>query len=216
MKRFMIFPLGLILLVAFSFEAWSSQLIKLNIAQITSKSEDIIRGVCEKIEPGFAGKAIKGAAKVYGMQPKTIATKTYHIRITDVIKSDKYHVGDVAKITTTSHFVGAQGRVIRPSISPTVVCGESEETIVFLPTVKSKWGIRPPVGLHQGVFKVRDGKVRNDFMKFTTFKGLSTKAPGVAKALKVGKVDVSAPPAEMKADDFTAMVKALVAAEGAK
>ncbi len=191
----------------------ASMIIADNVESITKRADLIVRATCLSAKAGFAGKRIPGAAKVAGMEPRIKAVKHYDFRIEEVLvnrTSKKWHAGNKFTFSQFQGFTLSTGKVVHPSVRLPSFIGGTEYIVFF--AVK---GDRIyTIGVNQGVFQVKDDAVSNPYMKLTMFKGVSTAAPGMAKALQAARVDVSAPPTAMALKDFSTMVKDIAAAQG--
>ncbi len=212
MKRLLLMCVALLTSAVVSSDAHASMVITDNIAGLTGRADLVLRGECVQADQAFSGKAIAGAAKVAGLEPRTRAEKRYVFNVSEVLvnkTSRALKAGDTFEFTQFEGFTLSSGVVTRPSVRlPQFEKGR--EYVIFFAEREGRF---ITLGVNQGVFTVKDDEVTNPYMTSTMFRGLTMQAPAVAKAMGAAKLSLNVPsPSSMHTAQFSSMVKSLAEA----
>jgi hypothetical protein len=196
----------------FMAHAHASMVITDNIAGLTSRADLVLSGECVQADQAFSGKAIAGAAKVAGLEPRTRAEKQYQFKVSEVLVNKTSRVlkaGDTFEFTQFEGFTLSSGAVVHPSVRlPQFEKGR--EYVIFFAEREGRF---ITLGVNQGVFTVKDDEVTNPYMTSTMFRGLNMQTPAVAKAMGAAKLSLNVPPpSSMHTAQFSSMVKSLAEA----
>jgi len=200
MKRRIAFLFSFLSLFLIVATADSYQIIRVNLPTIVSKSEVAFKGKCESFE----------VKKIYPPNnPQGLIVTHYVFSVADCLK------GECGSRFEYDQW-GAPKREAKALGVPYAVgfaqFNTGSDYVVFW-TSRTKLGLRAPMGMQQGVFKVdvKDGRetVVNSFSNSNLFKGLP-KTQTVSKALKAANIDENSPPSgPMLYDDFKKVVDML-------
>lgn len=140
------------MLAAITAPASAAMIIKMNLAQLTDRADAIFRGQVLSAEPG---KIEIGGG--------TLPTVTYRLRVDEAFKGQfeaKENASPEVEITMlgTHKAVTHSGNYTRLSSSlPEVPKLQVGESYVLFTTAPGKSGLRSPVGLGQGSFRIYAG-----------------------------------------------------------
>lgn len=140
------------MLVVITAPAGAAMILKMNLAQLTDRAEAIFRGEVLSAEPGKI--AIGGG---------TLPTVTYRLRVDEAFKGEfeaKENASPEVEITMLGTFKasapgGSQARL--SSSLPEVPKLRVGESYVLFTTAPGNSGLRSPVGLGQGSFRIYAG-----------------------------------------------------------
>ena len=138
--------------------AGAAMILKMNLAQLTDRAGAIFRGEVLSAEPGKI--SIGGG---------TLPTVTYRLRVDESFKGEfeaKEHASPEVEITMLGTFKatarsGSQARL--SSSLPEVPKLNVGESYVLFTTAPGESGLRSPVGLGQGSFRIYAGANKTEF-----------------------------------------------------
>ena len=140
------------MLAAVTAPAGAAMILKMNLAQLTDRADAIFRGEVLSVEPGKI--AIGGG---------TLPTVTYRLRVDETFKGEfeaKENASPEVEITMLGTFKASvrSGNQTRLSSSlPEIPKLNVGESYVLFTTAQSASGLRSPVGLGQGSFRIYAG-----------------------------------------------------------
>jgi hypothetical protein len=145
------------MLAAIAAPAGAAMILKMNLAQLTDRADAIFRGEVLSAEPGKV--SIGGG---------TLPTVTYRLRVDEAFKGEfeaKENASPEVEITMLGTLKAAQsGSHARLSSSlPEVPKLRVGESYVLFTTAPSASGLRSPVGLGQGSFRIYAGANKTEF-----------------------------------------------------
>jgi hypothetical protein len=140
------------MLATITAPAGAAMILKMNLAQLTDRADAIFRGEVLSVEPGKI--SIGGG---------TLPTVTYRLRVDETFKgqfeakenaSPEVEITMLGTLKTATHS-GSQARLT--SSLPEVPKLHVGESYVLFTTAPGKSGLRSPVGLGQGSFRIYTG-----------------------------------------------------------
>lgn len=140
------------MLAAIAAPAGAAMILKMNLAQLTDRAHTIFRGEVLSAEPG---KIALGGG--------TLPTVTYRLRVDEAFKGEfepKENASPEVEITmlgTLKATARRGGQVRLASSLPEVPKLRVGESYVLFTTAPSAKGLRAPVGLGQGSFRIYAG-----------------------------------------------------------
>lgn len=146
------------MLAAITAPAGAAMILKMNLAQLTDRADAIFRGEVLSAEPGKI--SIGGG---------TLPTVTYRLRVDEAFKgefeakenaSPEIEITMLGTLKATTHS-GSQMRLT--SALPEVPKLRVGESYVLFTTAPSASGLRSPVGLAQGSFRIYAGANKTEF-----------------------------------------------------
>jgi hypothetical protein len=146
------------MLAVITAPASAAMILKMNLAQLTDRADAIFRGQVLSAEPGKI--AIGGG---------TLPTVTYRLRVDEAFKGQfeaKENASPEVEITMLGTFkAGARGgnNERLSSSLPEVPKLQVGESYVLFTTAPSQSGLRSPVGLGQGSFRIYAGTDKTEF-----------------------------------------------------
>jgi hypothetical protein len=150
--------LAAVMLAVITVPASAAMILKMNLAQLTDRADAIFRGEVLSAEPGKI--SIGGG---------TLPTMTYRLRVDETFKgnfeakenaSPEVEITMLGTIKATTHS-GNQTRLT--SALPEVPKLRVGESYVLFTTAPSASGLRSPVGLGQGSFRIYAGANKTEF-----------------------------------------------------
>jgi len=141
-----------VILTAIAAPAGAAMILKMNLAQLTDRADAIFRGEVLSAEPGKI--AIGGG---------TLPTVTYRLRVDEAFKGNfeaKENVSPEVEITMlgTLKSTAHSGNQVRLSSAlPEVPKLRVGESYVLFTTAPGASGLRSPVGMGQGSFRIYTG-----------------------------------------------------------
>ncbi|HEY0683054.1 MAG TPA: hypothetical protein VGD45_12040 [Steroidobacter sp.] len=145
------------LLAAVTAPAGAAMILKMNLAQLTDRADAIFRGEVLSAEPGKI--AIGGG---------TLPTVTYRLRIDEAFKGTfeaKENASPEVEITMLGTFkttARSGGQTRLSSSLPEVPELRVGESYVLFTTAPGASGLRAPVGLGQGSFRIYAGENKSE------------------------------------------------------
>lgn len=146
------------MLAAITAPAGAAMILKMNLAQLTDRADAIFRGEVLSAEPGKI--AIGGG---------TLPTVTYRLRVDEAFKGQfeaKENASPEVEITmlgTLKADARSGGQTRLTSSLPEVPKLRVGESYVLFTTAPSASGLRSPVGLGQGSFRIYPGANKTEF-----------------------------------------------------
>ncbi|MET0533453.1 MAG: hypothetical protein ABW171_04445 [Steroidobacter sp.] len=146
------------MLAAITAPAGAAMILKMNLAQLTDRADAIFRGEVLSVEPGKI--AIGGG---------TLPTVTYRLRVDEAFKGEfeaKENASPEVEITMLGTFKSTTRSGSQTHLSsalpelPKLNVGES---YVLFTTAPGASGLRAPVGLGQGSFRIYAGANKTEF-----------------------------------------------------
>lgn len=146
------------MLAAMTVPAGAGMVLKMNLSQLTERADTIFRGQVLSVEPGKI--SIGGG---------TLPTVTYRLRVDEAFKGKfeaKENAAPEVEITMLGTFkavvrVGNQTH-LSPSLPEIPKLNVGENYVLFT-TAPGKSGLRSPVGLGQGSFRIYPGANKTEF-----------------------------------------------------
>jgi hypothetical protein len=141
-----------VMLAAVAVPAGAAMILKMNLAQLTDRADAIFRGEVLSAEPG---KISMGGG--------TLPTVTYRLRVDEAFKGEfeaKENASPEVEITmlgTLKATVRSGGQTRLSSSLPEVPKLRVGESYVLFTTAPGASGLRAPVGLGQGSFRIYSG-----------------------------------------------------------
>jgi hypothetical protein len=141
-----------VLLAAIAAPAGAAMILKMNLAQLTDRADAIFRGEVLSVEPG---KISMGGG--------TLPTVTYRLRVDEAFKGEfeaKENASPEIEITmlgTLKATARSGGQTRLSSALPEVPKLRVGESYVLFTTAPGASGLRAPVGLGQGSFRIYAG-----------------------------------------------------------
>jgi hypothetical protein len=146
------------MLAAITVPAGAGMILKMNLAQLTDRADAIFRGEVLSAEPGKV--SIGGG---------TLPTITYRLRVDEAFKGEfeaKENAAPEVQITmlgTVKAAVRSDSQMRLSSALPEVPKLSVGENYVLFTTAPGKSGLRSPVGLGQGSFRIYLGANKTEF-----------------------------------------------------
>lgn len=146
------------MLAVITAPAGAAMILKMNLSQLTDRADAIFRGQVLSAEPGKI--SIGGG---------TLPTVTYRLRVDEAFKGKfeaKENSAPEVEITmlgTLKTSVGAGNQTHLASALPEVPKLNVGENYVLFTTAPGKSGLRSPVGLGQGSFRIYPGTNKTEF-----------------------------------------------------
>jgi hypothetical protein len=152
-----LFWMTAVMLAAVTAPASAAMILKMNLAELTDRADAIFRGEVLSVEPGKI--AIGGG---------TLPTVTYRLRVDEAFKGNfeaKENASPEVEITMlgTLKATTASGNQTRlTSALPEVPKLRVGESYVLFTTAPGASGLRSPVGLGQGSFRIYAGAYKTE------------------------------------------------------
>ena len=146
------------MLAAITVPAGAGMVLKMNLSQLTDRADAIFRGQVLSAEPGKI--AIGGG---------TLPTVTYRLRVDEAFKGQfeaKENASPEVEITMLGTFKAAASNGSQTHLSsslPELPKLRVGENYVLFTTAPGKSGLRSPVGLGQGSFRIYPGANKTEF-----------------------------------------------------
>jgi hypothetical protein len=149
------------MLAVITAPASAAMIMKMNLAQLTDRADTIFRGEVLSVEPGKI--SIGGG---------TLPTVTYRLRVDEAFKGQfeaKENVSPEVEITmlgtfkADAHSNQSGGHTRLTSSLPELPKLQVGQSYVLFTTAPGKSGLRSPVGLGQGSFRIYAGANKTEF-----------------------------------------------------